>query len=390
MCRVGFGVMGRPKINRVSVILPTYNRADLISDTIESLLAQTRPVDEILVIDDGSTDETAQRVAAFGDQVRYHYKENGGKSAALNQALAMIDGDCVWICDDDDLVLPDACARLMHEIEADPELDYCAGLHQDFYVDPHSGEQVCKEPGYSKASPPDEVFSDALDGCHIFQPGLIVRRAFYDGIGPFDETLNRSQDYEMLLRLTRHGKGRVLPHVVFLHREHQGTRGAASERFSMHEANRKWIKYHRQIIKPLLDEVDDQELLPADIWNDTSRTQSRARTAMIRKGSIFGRHVLWEEALDVWAAIDPGPDATLSDYEIQLIRMSTGYGLGCAPLLESDTVKAKIQALKAQSLFGRNIVRQLGRSVGWRIKHAVRAMALGDAIQLARFMMSAR
>lgn len=375
--------------NRVSVILPTYNRADLISDTIESLLAQTRPVDEILVIDDGSTDETAQRVSAFGDQVRYHHKKNGGKSAALNLALTMIDGDCVWICDDDDLLLPDACARLMHEMEADPALDFCAGLHKDFYVDPKTGENVSKEPGYSKASHPDEVFSDALDGCHIFQPGLIVRRTFYDRVGPFDETLNRSQDYEMLLRLTRHGNGRVLPHVVFLHREHQGTRGAASERFTMQEANRKWIKYHRQIIKPLLDDVDDQELLPSDIWNDPSRAATRERTAMIRKGSIFGRHVLWDEALEAWAAIDPVPDAKLCDYEIQLIRMSTGYGLGCAPLLESDAVKAKMQALKAQSPLGRQIVRQLGRSVRWRIKHAVRGGAFGEAVQLTRFMMAA-
>lgn len=376
--------------DRVSVILPTYNRAHLISETIESLLAQSRPVDEILVIDDGSTDETATRVAAYGDRVRYHHKENGGKSAALNLALTMIEGDCVWICDDDDLVLPDACERLMRELEADPGLDYCAGLHMDFYVDPETGEKICKAPGYSKASRPDEVFSDALNGCHIFQPGLIVRRAFYDQVGPFDESLNRSQDYEMLLRLTRHGKGRVVPHVVFLHREHQGKRGAASERFSMQEANRKWIKYHRQIIKPLLDDVDDRELLPEDIWNDPSRAALRGRMAMIRKGSILGRHVLWDEALETWASIEPAPGATLTDYEIDLIRMSTGYGLGCAPLLESEEVKAKVKALKAQSSFGRQIIRQLGRSVGWRIKHAVQKRDFGNAIQFCQFLLSAR
>lgn len=382
--------MGRPMNSRVSVILPTYNRAHLISDTIDSLLAQSRPVDEILVIDDGSTDTTAERVAVFGDRVLYHHKENGGKSAALNLALTMIEGDCVWICDDDDLVLPDACERLMRELEADPDLDYCAGLHKDFYVDPQTGENICKEPGYSKASRSEDVFSDALDGCHIFQPGLIVRRAFYDQVGPFNESLNRSQDYEMLLRLTRHGKGRVVPHVVFLHREHEGVRGAASERFSMQEANRKWIKYHRQIIKPLLEEVSDQELLPAEIWNDPSRVDLRDRMARIRKGSIFGRHVLWDEALDAWASIEPSPGATLTDYEIGLIRMSTGYGLGCAPLLESDQVKAKMQALKAQSSIGRQIVRQLGRSFGWRIKRAVKGREIGNAFQFVQFMLSAR
>lgn len=382
--------MGNPVVNRVSVILPTYNRADLIAETIESLLAQTRPVDEILVIDDGSTDDTEQCVAAFGDQVRYHRKENGGKSAALNLAMTMIEGDCVWVCDDDDLVLPDACARLMQALDDHPELDYCAGLHEDFTVDPRTGGVVRKEPGYSKASPPDEVFSDALDGCHIFQPGLIVRRAYYEHVGPFDETLNRSQDYHMLLRLTRKGTGRVLPHVVFLHREHQGRRGAADERFSMQDANRKWIKYHRQIITPLLDDLDDGELLPAKIWNDPELAATRSRTVQIRRGSVFGRHVLWDEALDTWTGIDPQPGDTLTDYEIQLIRLSTGYGLGCAPLLESAEVKQKVHALKTSSSLGRQIVRQLGRSLYWRAKDALQRGDVGELMRLTRFVIASR
>lgn len=387
---MNIGVMGNPMVNRVSVILPTYNRADLIAETLETLLAQTRPVDEILVIDDGSTDDTAQRVAAFGDRVRYHHKENGGKSAALNQGLAMIEGDCVWICDDDDLILPDACARLMKELENHPELDYCAGLHEDFTVDQTSGEIIRKAPGYSKASQPDEVFSDALDGCHIFQPGLIVRRAYYDQIGPFDETLNRSQDYQMLLRLTRHGAGRVLPHVVFLHREHQGTRGTAGERFSMKDANRKWIKYHRQIIKPLLDDLGDEELLPAAIWKDPAHAEIRGRAALIRRGAVFGRHVLWDEALDTWAGIASTPGETLSDYEIRLIRLSTSYGLGCAPLLESADIKRKVQALKTNSPLGRQIVRQLGRSLYWRAKDALRRGDIGELLRLTRFIVASR
>lgn len=384
------GEEGRPMSSRVSVILPTYNRADLIADTVQSLLAQTRPVDEILIVDDGSTDDTAARIAAFGDKVRYHHKENGGKSAALNLALSMIESDCVWICDDDDLVLPDACERLMNALEADPKLDFCAGLHEDFYVDPNSQEIVRKEPGYSKASQKDEIFSDALDGCHIFQPGLIVRKAFYQKIGPFDETLTRSQDYEMLLRLTRHGDGLVLPHTVFLHREHTGTRGSAEERFSIDQANKKWIKYHRQIIKPLLADLSDEELLPAEIWNDPARPTMRSRTAMIRRGAIFGRHVLWDEALDAWGSIDPALGDTLSAYEIDLIRMSTSYGLGCAPLLESETIRAKVRAMKAASPLGRQLVRQLGRSVYWRMKDAILQGAVGDIARYGKFILSTR
>lgn len=384
------GQKGEPVSDRVSVILPTYNRADLISDTLDSLLKQTRPIDEILVLDDGSTDATAQRVAAFGDKVRYHRKENGGKAAALNLALTMIEGNCVWICDDDDLILPDACEQLMQALESDPQLDFCAGLHEDFFIDPKTGEITRKAPGYSKASRPDEIFSDALDGCHIFQPGLIVRKPIYDQVGPFDESLTRSQDYQMLLRLTRQGVGRVLPQTVFLHREHQGTRGSAKERFSIEESNKKWIKYHRQIIKPLLAGLSDDELVPARIWNDPAHAATRHRSAMIRKGSVFGRHVLWDEALEAWGAIDPALGDTLTDYEIQLIRISTSYGLGCAPLLESAEIKQKVQKLKAASPLGRQVVRQLGRSMYWRIKAALKEGNVRDLLQVGKFILASR
>jgi hypothetical protein len=278
----------------------------------------------------------------------------------------------------------------MNVLEADPDLDFCAGLHEDFYTDPKTGKIIRKAPGYSKASEPDEIFSDALDGCHIFQPGLIVRKSYYDQIGPFDETLTRSQDYHMLLRLTRRGKGRVLPHTVFLHREHQGTRGSAGERFSVDDSNKKWIKYHRQIIKPLLADLSDEELLPAHVWNESEQAAVRHRTALIRKGAVFGRHVLWDEALEAWGRIDPALGAELSDYETLLIRMSTSYGLGCAPLFDSPSIKQKVQDLKAASPMGRQLVKQLGRSMHWRFKTAMLEADIGGLMRVGGFILASR
>ena len=376
--------------DRVSVILPTYNRADLIVPTIESLLAQTRPIDEILVLDDGSTDDTVERLAPYRDRIRYHRKENGGKAAALNLALTMTKGDFIWICDDDDLLLPDACERLMGAFEADPSLDFCAGVHEDFIIDPATSKMVRKPPGYLRKSAQDEIFADALDGCHLFQPGLIVRRAHYDAVGPFDEKLTRSQDYQMLLRLTRHGKGRVLPEIVFLHREHQGARGSAKERFSTEEANRKWIKYHRIIMEPLLADLTDREVLPPAIWNDPDREAIRDRTATVRRGAIFGRHVLWQEALNTWQTLDLSSDADLDDYEIQAIRNSTGYSLGCAPLLESAELLDAVKELKKRGPLGRQIVRELGRSLFWRVKQSLKNGDVRSLYQLLRFIAATR
>ena len=87
----------------VSVIMPTFNRAGLIAESLRSLFEQTYPISEILVVDDGSTDNTSEVVAEFADRVRYVKRENGGKNAAINTGLTKVSGDLVWIMDDDDL-----------------------------------------------------------------------------------------------------------------------------------------------------------------------------------------------------------------------------------------------------------------------------------------------
>jgi glycosyltransferase involved in cell wall biosynthesis len=97
----------------VSVILPTFNRCGLIASSLDSLLNQSYPIAEILVVDDGSTDDTEAVVAAFGDKVRYIRRENGGKNAAINTGLRHVTGELIWIMDDDDLAPADALERLV-------------------------------------------------------------------------------------------------------------------------------------------------------------------------------------------------------------------------------------------------------------------------------------
>ncbi len=374
---------------RVSLILPTYNRADLIAETIESLLAQTRQIDEIIIIDDGSTDGTGDKVKAFGDKVRYHRKENGGKAAALNLALTLVDGDFIWICDDDDLVLPETCARLAGALENDPGLDFCAGKHEDFIVD-HASGIVRKEPGYWRPSTPEQIFYDAMDGCHIFQPGLLVRRSLYDTVGPFNEALTRSQDYEMLLRLTREGQGVLLPDTVFLHREHLGLRGSATERFSFAEANKKWIKFHRMIMQPLMADLADNELLPASEWDVLSREGRGVQTSRIRRGSVYARHLMWAEAFDTWKKVATEFEAPVSAREIEIIRNATGYSLGCAPLYEDTRMKRELAELKRTSSLGRQIAYQVGRSLFWRMKQAAFGGRVGEFSKLASTVVASR
>ncbi|MEO0466068.1 MAG: glycosyltransferase [Pseudomonadota bacterium] len=375
---------------RLCVILPTYNRADLIAETLDSLLVQSRPIDQLLVVDDGSTDGTGEIVGEYGDRVQYVHRENGGKASALNYGLGEVSGDYVWVCDDDDLIDRDAAERLCAELDRDPGLGYCAGRHEDFTVDPETGEHDIKPPGYWRASEPDELFSDLLDGCHIFQPGLIVRKSVYDQVGPFDPKLTRSQDFEMMLRVARASRGKLLHERVFLHREHLGDRGSAKERFSAEKMKAKWIKFHRMIMEPLMADLSDEELLPARVWGDREHVAIRGRIARVKRASVFARHMMWPEAAASFHRLAEQAELPFSDYEERLIGQATLSSFGATPLYHDDEVRRAFRSLKSVSPSGRRILELLAKSLHWRAKDAVKAGAWQDATRIASFAVAAR
>ncbi len=374
----------------VSAIVPTFNRADLIAETLDTLLAQTRGPDEILVVNDGSSDGTGEIVASYGPRVRQVMKENGGKASALNFALSQAHGDLIWICDDDDLLLPGTCARLAGTLEADQELDFVCGHHEDFTVDPQTGEKQIKPAGFRRESAPDEIFFDLLDGCHIFQPALMVRRDVYGRLGGFREDLVRSQDYEMMLRIARHAAGRLLGETVYLHREHQGARGSGADRFSAAQAFAKWVKYDRLIFEPLLAELTPQELLPASYWSDPAHSDTRARTAELKRASVRARHQMWTQALADWHMIAAQFEGPMNDYERLITRRASLHMFGSDPLFDDRDIQDAVRRLKSVSALGREIASQLARSVAWQARTAAAAGRFGKAARIARFMAIAR
>src|SRR6056297_1463995 len=132
----------------ITAIVPTYNRAAFLAETLASLAAQTRPVAEILVWDDGSTDGTEQAARAAPGPIRYFRSANGGKSRALNAAMAEARGDLIWICDDDELALPQAAETLAAMLEAAPEAGAAGGSYVRFRDDPVTGARSETGPGY--------------------------------------------------------------------------------------------------------------------------------------------------------------------------------------------------------------------------------------------------
>ena len=368
----------------VSVLLPTYNRADLLEETIASLLKQSRRPDDILIIDDGSTDGTRERVAAFGPAVSYVFQQNRGKAAALNHGLRLSRGDVIWICDDDDILLPEACRLMSEGLEADPDLDFIAGRYLDFRRDPKTGRIVFSDPGYSPRSRPEEIFPDLLEGCHIFQPGLMVRRRAYDQTGAFNEGLVRSQDYDMILRLARHHAGRVLDETVFHHRVHSGARGSGAQRFAWRDADAVWIAHNRQILGPLVETLQDEAVLPQHMVRGLDRAAA-GRMAGLKRATILARAQMWDEAVEHWSRLAGGDQRPLSPPEGDLIQRATGHAFGCADLLRRRDLRVALRRMARQSPLGGAMAGQIRRSLRWRLRYAFLRGRWPDMARILRF-----
>lgn len=235
----------------ISVIVPTYNRATFLSEALASLAAQTRLVGEIIVWDDGSTDGTEQAARAAEGPVRYFRSENGGKSRALNAALSEARGDLIWICDDDDVAMPQAAEILAGLLEAAPEAGAAGASYVRFGEDPASGARIEQGPGYWPDLSRGSVLRHLLEDIFLFQNATLVRRDLYDRAGPFREDLARSIDYDMAIRLAVRAPIAMSDTVVFRQRKHDGRRGPAA---SQHEAARSeevWKAADREVFAGL-------------------------------------------------------------------------------------------------------------------------------------------
>ena len=163
-------------VRRVSVVVPAFDAERFVAHTLDGLLAQTIPLHEIVVVDDGSTDETAAVVERYADRgVRLVRKVNGGDASAINRGVASVTGDVVGICDADDL-WSDRFVECLFPAFADPSVGFVFGAVQN----------VRDAPDLRDASPLGERRLGPLRGA------TLIRRAALDEVGPWDERL-RSQ-----------------------------------------------------------------------------------------------------------------------------------------------------------------------------------------------------
>jgi hypothetical protein len=179
----------------VSAVIPTYNRADMVEAAVRSALNQTYDALEVLVVDDGSSDDTVARLAAFGEPVRViRHDTNRGAAAARNTGIAEARGEYVALLDSDDLWEPDKTARQL-DFMRDRRLVMCCTGFRSVYA-PGSAP-------LTKPRPYGELLAleDLLWGVYV-APGstLIARRQRLLELGGYDTTLPRLEDWDLLLR----------------------------------------------------------------------------------------------------------------------------------------------------------------------------------------------
>lgn len=180
----------------VSVIIPTWNRSSLLPRALDSVLGQSVPADEVIVVDDGSTDGTASMVAARYPQVRLLRTPHGGVSAARNHGIRAVGGAWLAFLDSDDAWQPDKLASQLAALAAQPEERVC---HCDeIWI--RNGRRVNPRRRHQKRG--GWIFQHCLPLCAISPSAVMLHREVFDTVGLFDEALPACEDYDLWLRVT--------------------------------------------------------------------------------------------------------------------------------------------------------------------------------------------
>ncbi len=198
----------------VSVVIAVYNGEKYLGASIESVLAQTVPPDEVIVVDDGSTDGSAAIARSFGGVVRVVAQDNAGQAAALARGTTLATGTCLAFNDADDLWMPQKQEWQLAALAADPALELVYGLCEQF-VSPELGEEEQR-----RYAPPVAILPGAL------LQAALVRRAAYERVGGINPTLRGAGATDWMGRLAQAGTTRVmLPEVVHRRRLHANNYG---------------------------------------------------------------------------------------------------------------------------------------------------------------------
>lgn len=219
-------------IPQVSVIIPCYNREKYIAATIESVLAQTWPNIELIVVDDGCTDGSRAILESYGKRLillEHPGRINRGQSAAINLGLRHCRGEYVAILDSDDMFAPDKIQKQVSFLLENPQIGL---VYSNGHAIDENGNILYEfyDKNHKETSDPSKV----LMNCYFLLPNnSLVRKEVFELAGEFDEKLRTAQDHDMAIRIAEVSKLGYLGEYLFFYRRH-------ADSISHKNAKKRW------------------------------------------------------------------------------------------------------------------------------------------------------
>jgi glycosyltransferase involved in cell wall biosynthesis len=348
----------------------------MLCECIDSILAQTRPVDEIIVVNDGSTDDTNEVVQSYGDRLTLINKPNGGKSSALNLGLKHCKSDYVWICDDDDLAAPDGAKHLAGALDLNDDADFAFGTYQFFRKD-KTGYSYSEAVNLGLEHEPN-ICIRTLEGGFLYQYAILVRRSVYKRVGLFDEELIRAQDLDMLIRLCRSCKAVYVPEPIFCFRDHDGPRGSASEKILPRERVRKQLIYNQKVLAWVRQEFQLYEFTPTFALRWDQALAERA--AFLWRACVFAAHAKWDDAIDDFRQAGRLSGVPAKPEELKLAERVLTEVDAWKALYENPEWRLKFRNCYKENIYCRRILIAACRPVGRRVRQMFRTRKFYEGI----------
>ncbi len=266
---------------RVSAVITAYNSAAFIDEAIESVLAQTHPVDEIVIVDDGSTDDTHLRAAAYASAgVRYIFQKNQGAGAARNRGIAETTGELITFLDSDDIWLPDKIGQQVEYLNAHSEMALVSGAA--WWWDAAQNERWLKPVDIDRHT---AMTREIVVRNFVGNPSkVMVRRAVLEVTGPFDPTLRWGQDWELWIRIIRQAPIGFISAPLIIYRWHE----ASLSHYKQWERLSLLLEISRRAITSF-QPAWRRPLLWAQAWSSTEL----ARALYARQHQFAWRRQLW-------------------------------------------------------------------------------------------------
>jgi len=243
---------GEPKVGpKVSVVIPTYNRAHLLGACLQSIARQTYRDFEIVVVDDGSTDNTAEVVAAFAPLARYFWQENQGIPGALNRGLREARGEYVSFLASDDALVSQTLEVEVQALEGNPGVGLVYG--QAWQMNEKGTLTSLRKPGFAKGSyirsGRDEI-RHLLFADHITCSTVMVRKRCFDDVGLFDPKYSPlGEDWDMWTRIARRYDVAYIAKPLGIYLDHAGPEGNIYAKVDPWTLERLRLRYLKQVLQ---------------------------------------------------------------------------------------------------------------------------------------------